>query len=87
MGNNLPETTLCETIFPIMHAHVVAFVASTALIVKVSCECIMGNNLPETTLCETIFPVMHTHKQYFNWFIIIAFLASTALNDSKWQAQ
>ena len=31
-----------------------------------------------------IFPVMHERGRYFNWFIVAAFLASAALNDSKW---
>ena len=31
-----------------------------------------------------IFSIMHERERYFNWFIIVAFLASAALNDSKW---
>ena len=33
---------------------------------------------------SAIFPVMHERERYFNWFIVAAFLASAALNDSKW---
>ena len=31
---------------------------------------------------SAIFPVMHERERY--WFIVDAFLASAALNDSKW---
>ena len=27
---------------------------------------------------------MHGRERYFNWFIVAEFLASAALNDSKW---
>ena len=30
------------------------------------------------------FSVMHKRERYFNWFIVATFLASAALNDSKW---
>ena len=33
---------------------------------------------------SAIFFVMHERERYFNWFIVAAFLASAALNDSKW---
>ena len=33
---------------------------------------------------SAIFAVMHGREQYFNWFIVAEFLASAALNDSKW---
>ena len=33
---------------------------------------------------SAIFSVMHDRERYFNWFIVAAFLASAALNDSKW---
>ena len=34
-----------------------------------------------------IFAVMHEREWYFNWFIVAEFLASAALNDSKWSLQ
>ena len=33
---------------------------------------------------SAIFSVMHEQERYFNWFIVAAFLASSALNDSNW---
>ena len=33
---------------------------------------------------SAIFSVMHERERYFNWFIVAEFLASAALNDSKW---
>ena len=33
---------------------------------------------------SAIFAVMHERERYFNWFIVAEFLASAALNDSKW---
>ena len=33
---------------------------------------------------SAIFSVKHERERYFNWFIVAAFLASAALNDSKW---
>ena len=30
---------------------------------------------------------MHERERYFNWFIVAEFLASAALNDSKWALQ
>ena len=33
---------------------------------------------------SAIFAVMHGRERYFNWFIVAEFLASAALNDSKW---
>ena len=33
---------------------------------------------------SAIFSVMHERERYCNWFIVAAFLASAALNDSKW---
>ena len=33
---------------------------------------------------RSIFYVMHERERYFNWFIVAAFLALSALNDSKW---
>ena len=33
---------------------------------------------------SAIFSIKHERERYFNWFIIAAFLASAALNDSKW---
>ena len=32
---------------------------------------------------SAIFSIMHEREQYFNWFIVAAFLASATLNDSK----
>ena len=32
---------------------------------------------------SAIFYIMHERERYFNWFIVAAFLASAALNDSK----
>ena len=32
---------------------------------------------------SAIFSIMHKRERYFNWFIVAAFLASAALNDSK----
>ena len=42
--------------------------------------------LPETMYHapSAIFAVMHERERYFNWFIVAEFLASAALNDSKW---
>ena len=39
--------------------------------------------LPETTPRVQYLPVMHERERYFDWFIV-EFLASAALNDSKW---
>ena len=33
---------------------------------------------------SAIFSVMPERERYFNWFIVVEFLASAALNDSKW---
>ena len=33
---------------------------------------------------SAIFSVMHERERYFNWFIVAEFLASAAINDSKW---
>ena len=33
---------------------------------------------------SAIFSVMHVRERYFNWFIVAEFLASAAINDSKW---
>ena len=33
---------------------------------------------------SAIFAIMHERERYFNWFIVAEFLASAALNDSKW---
>ena len=33
---------------------------------------------------SAIFSVMHERERYFNWFIVVEFLTSAALNDSKW---
>ena len=51
--------------------------------VKVQCECITGN-IARDHAPSAIFPVMHERERYFNWFIVAEFLASAALNDSKW---
>ena len=36
---------------------------------------------------SAIFLVMHERERYFNRFLVAAFLASAALNDSKWALQ
>ena len=33
---------------------------------------------------SAIFFIMHERERYFNWFVVVAFLASAALNESKW---
>ena len=56
---------------------------SPYILVKVPCECITGNIARDPTP-SAIFSIMHERERYFNWFIEAAFLASVALNKSKW---
>ena len=64
-----------------------AYHSKSYILVKVPCECITANiargcgREPSTS---AIFAVMHERERYFNWFIVAEFLASAALNDSKW---
>ena len=55
---------------------------SIHILVQVSCECITGN-IARDHAPSAIFPVMHERERYFSWFIVAAFLASAALNDSN----
>ena len=56
------------------------------ILVKVPCECITENIAPDHISSATymyIFSVKDERERYFNCFIVVAFLASAALNDSK----
>ena len=68
------------------------------ILVEVPCECITENiaqgcgrepiKQPSALFARdhapsAIFSVMHERERYFNWFIVVAFLASAALNRSK----
>ena len=82
--------------------HVDTYMYMSYLLVKVPCECIMENiargcgreQIKHEALPSAlprpecyIFRNARARTVLYNWFIVAAFLASAALNDSKWALQ